>query len=173
MKKILKVLPILIILIFIGCSKNGNNTKSEKFKIDPLPVMENAIKNKKYLMVIFESEDCRYCAKLNKEVLSDLKVKEKLIKNRFNIAIVNVYGNRPVIDPENKNEMDEKILAYVYKVQGFPTITIFDPTQNYKLLYKITGFLPKDNFINLLDYVGSTCYKKVPFDKYIKGNKTC
>ncbi len=171
-----KYLPIFLILFSLllnSCNKKETSAKSDKFKVDPLPVIEDAMKNKKYLMVIFESEDCRYCSKLNKEVLSNFKVKEKLIKDNFEVAIVNVYGKRPIIDPESKNDMNEQILAYIYKVQGFPTIAIFDPTKNYKLLYKITGYLPKDNFINLVDYVGSGCYNKLPFDKYIENNKQC
>ncbi len=171
--KYLALVFVLFSLLINGCNKKEEAGKSEKFKVNPLPVIENAMKNKKYLMVIFESEDCRYCTKLNKEVLSDFKVKEKLIKDNFEVAIVNVYGKRPIIDPESRNDMNEQILAYVYKVQGFPTIAIFDPTQNYKLLYKITGYLPKENFINLIDYVGSGCYNKLPFDKYIENNKKC
>jgi len=169
----LKYILFFLILGFIFSCTKSESSKSDKFKIDPLPVIQNAMKNKKYLIIIFESADCRYCSKLNKEVLSDFKVKERLIKDKFDVAIVNVYGKRKVIDPETKEEMNEQILAYVYKVQGFPTIAVFDPTQNYKLLFKITGYLPKENFINMIDYIGSGCYKKVPFEKYLENNKTC
>ena len=163
---------VMIAFVFSSCNKDSNST-SEKFKVDPMPVIQQAMKDKKYLILVFESEECRYCTKLNKEVLNDLKVKEKAIKNNVEIAIINAYGKRPVIDPEAGTQMNEQYLAYVYRVQGFPTIAIFDPTQNYKLLYKITGFLPKEDFINLLDFVGSGCYKKMKYEQFIENGKHC
>ncbi|RMA93276.1 thioredoxin family protein [Hydrogenothermus marinus] len=173
MRKILTIFSIFVLFLAISACNKKENQQSEKFKVDPYPVIKDAMKNHKYLMIVFESEECQYCSKLNKEVLNQLDFKEKLIKNNIEVAIVNVYGNRKVIDPETKNEMEEKVLAYLYHVQGFPTTAIFDPTQNYKLLYKFTGYVPKDNFANLVDFIGSSCYKKIPFEKYLENNKKC
>lgn len=172
MKRFFYIFTIFIALVIAACEKSSNQA-SDKFKNPPLPAMEEAMKNKQFLIVIFESENCRYCTKLNKEVLNDLEVKQHLAKNNVKIAIVNVYGKRKVVDPESKNDMNEQILAYVYKVEGFPTIAVFDPKQNYKLLWKITGYLPKDNFIAMIDYLGSGCYNKVPFQKWVENKKTC
>ncbi|HHG74124.1 MAG TPA: peptide permease [Persephonella sp.] len=170
-----KVLSSLFLLIFvfgiIGCEEKGK--KSDKFAVDPNPIIEDAIKNKKFLILIFESENCRYCEKLHKEVLSQPDFKEKKIKNNVNIAIIDVNGDRMVIDPETKEKMEESALALVYKVTGYPTIVVFDPKDNFKVLFYQPGFIPKKDFINILDYLGSGCYEKIKFDKYIEKGKQC
>jgi len=169
MKKLSVLLAIFSVILF-SCQKNEK--AESKFTVDPNPVIQNAIQNKKYVMVIFESETCQYCEKLNKEVLSNPDVKQALLKNNIEIAIVNVYGNRKVIDPEGKKEMTESSLAGLYNVTGFPTISIFDPNKNYQLLYQIPGYIPKEMFISLADYIGSGCYQKVKFNEFTD-KKSC
>ncbi len=172
MRKVLGFLFIFVLAYsLIGCE--STDKKSNKFAVDPNPIIEDAIKNKKFLILIFESENCRYCEKLHKEVLSQPDFKEKKIKNNVNIAIIDVNGDRMVIDPETKEKMEESALALVYKVTGYPTIVVFDPKDNFKVLFYQPGFIPKKDFINILDYLGSGCYEKIKFDKYIEKGKQC
>ena len=63
--------------------------------------------------------------------------------------------------------------ALAYRVQGFPTILVFDPTKNYELLTYINGYISKRDFGNLLDFIGSGCYKKTDYETFIKNNKKC
>lgn len=170
LKKFSIVLSSLIFTIYIfSCGGSGN----DKFKINPEDKIQEALKNKKYLMIIVESADCRYCERLNKEVLSSQDVKEKLIKDNVVVAIVNAYGQRRITDPTTKKEMEEEAFAMAYRVQGFPTIIVFDPTKNYEMLTYINGYIPKSDFINLLDYIGTGCYKKTNYETFIKNNKKC
>jgi len=174
--KNLKFLGIFLSFLFLitSCEKKGETEVSEKFAIDPEPVIKKAMEKNKFLILIFESEDCQYCTKLNKEVLSDMKVKEKIIKNGVEIAIIDVNGNRTVLDPETGKEMDEKTLTYIYRITGYPTIIVFDKNNNYKVLYKIPGYMPKDKFIGLLDYLGTGCYQKnVDFNKFLNEGNRC
>ena len=170
-----KILSFIFMFIFfygiIGCESTGK--KSDKFAVDPNPIIEDALKNKKVLILIFESESCKYCEKLHREVLSQPDFKEKKIKNNIDIAIINVNGDRMVIDPETKAKMEESALALSYRVTGYPTIIVFDPKNNFKVLFYQPGFIPKKDFMDILDYLGSGCYEKVKFDKYIEQGKKC
>ena len=172
MKKILSFI-FLFILVYgnIGCEKTGK--KSDKFAVDPNPIIEDAIKNKKILILIFESETWQYCEKLHREVLNQPDFKEKKIKNNINIAIIDVNGDRMVIDPETKEKMEESALALSYRVTGYPTIIVFDPEDNFKVLFYQPGFIPKRDFMDILDYLGSGCYEKTKFEKYIEQGKKC
>jgi thioredoxin-related protein len=172
MKKIFSLL-FLGIMIFQLSSCNKSEEKVNKFKVDPLPVIEDAIKNKKFLILIFESESCRFCTKLHKEVLDTFDFKQKLIKNNVAVAIINVYGNREVLDPETRRYMNEQILAYVYRVQSFPTIIFFDPENNYRKYAVIPGYIEKERFFNILDFIGSGCYKKIDYKKWLENGKKC
>jgi len=104
MKKSFILLLLPIIFLFYSC----NNQSEPKFTVDPNPVIKQAMENKKNLIVIFESETCQYCDKLNREVLKDMEVKQSLIKNNVEIAIVNVDGKRKILDPEGKKKLMSK-----------------------------------------------------------------
>ncbi len=176
--KNLKVLSIFlsatVLFLITSCEQKEKTGVSEKFAIDPGPVIKKAMEKNKFLILIFESEECQYCTKLNKEVLSDMKVKEKIIKNGVDIAIINVHGDRTVLDPETGKEMDEKTLTYIYRITGYPTIIVFDKNNKYKVLYKIPGFMPKEQFIGLLDYLGTGCYQKnIDFNKFLSSGNRC
>ncbi|WP_457640624.1 thioredoxin family protein [Persephonella sp.] len=173
MIRLLGLLLISFGLIFTSCEQKADSTTSDKFVVDPKPVIKKAMDEKKYLILIFESEDCKYCTKLHKEVLNDPDFKQSLIKNKTEIAIINVYGERNVVDPETKKEMNEQALTFAYRVQGYPTIVVFDPAKDYTPIYTIPGYVAKSDFINLLDFLGTTCYQKVPYEKFVEDGKKC
>ena len=164
----------LVSLFILSCEKKEQTAKSDKFVVDPYPVMKRAMESGKFLIVVFESETCKYCERLNKEVLADMKVKEAMIKNGVEVAIVDVNGDRTVIDPPEKKEVNEQILAYLYRITGYPTIIVFDKDNNYQVLYKIPGFVDKENFLDLLYYLGTGCYKKnIDIRKFREMGRKC
>lgn len=171
MKKSFILLLLPVLFLFYSCSKQSSEPK---FTVDPNPVIKQAIENKKNLIVVFESETCQYCDKLNREVLKDMEVKQSLIKNNIEIAIVNVDGKRKVSDPEGKKEVDEQTLAGIYRVTGYPTIAVFLPDKDYELYGVIPGYIPKNYFIMLSEFIGSKCYQKVDsFQKYVENGGKC
>jgi len=171
MRKIFLLFLFIFAYGMFGCESSGK--KSDKFAVDPNPIIEDAIKNKKVLILIFETETCQYCEKLHREVLSQPDFKEKKIKNNINIAIIDANGDRMVIDPETKTKMEESALALSYRVTGYPTIIVFNPKNDFKVLFYQPGFIPKKDFMDILDYLGSGCYEKIKFDEYINKNKKC
>ncbi len=173
LRKISFFTVFLLSVFLFSCQEKGASTSSDKFKVDPEPLIQDAMKKKKFLIIVFESADCKYCDKLNREVLNDLDFKQKVIKNNAVIAVVNVYGEREVTDPETGKKMSEQALAIAYRVQGYPTIAVFEPKDGkYSLLYEIPGYITKDDFTGLLIYLNSGCYKKVKYlDFELKGRK--
>jgi len=171
MKKLIALFMAFMAIYWVGCQKSEKS--SSKFAIDPNPIIEDALKNDKILILIFESENCQYCTKLHREVLNQPDFKEKLKKYNIDIAIINVHGDRMVIDPETGVKMEESTLATVYKVTGYPTVIVFDPKQNFKMVFYYPGFIPKKDFMDFLDYLGSGCYQKIQFEKYIENGKKC
>lgn len=165
----LLIASFLFIFSLTNCGSDGK----DKFKVNPEEKIQEALKNNKYLIIIVESADCKYCEKLNREVLSSSSIKEKFIKNNIVYAIVNAYGQRKITDPMTKKEMEEEAFALAYRVQGFPTILVFDPTKNFELLTYINGYISKEDFGNLLDFIGSGCYKKTDYETFIKNHKKC
>jgi thioredoxin-related protein len=164
-----------MVFLIVSCQqKGGTSAGSDKFKVDPEPIIQDAMKKGKFLIIVFESADCKYCDLLNKEVLNDIDFKQKVIKNNAAIAVVNVYGQREVTDPETGKKMTEEALALAYRVQGYPTIVVFEPKNGkYSILYQIPGYIPKEDFAGLLEYLNSGCYKKVKYPEFVKKGKSC
>jgi thioredoxin-related protein len=170
MKKFLAILLFLVLpFILISCESGGEN----KFKVNPEPIINEAIKNKDYLILVVESESCRYCTKLNNEVLNDKEVKEEMKKNKVKVAIINAYGNRKITDPQSKEQIEEESFALAYRVQGFPTIIVFDPNDNFKMLYYINGYIGKEDFLGLVKFLGSGCYQKIEYQQFVKNGMKC
>lgn len=168
-RKLLPVAAFVVLSLVYSC----NQSKEPKFTIDPNSVIKPAMDKSKNIILLFESETCQYCDKLNRD-LKDIKVKETLIKNNIEIAIVDVNGKRQVIDPESKKVMDEQSLASIYRVTGYPTIAVFLPDRNYELFGVIPGYVPKEYFLKLADYIGTKCYEKVKsFQEYIDRGGQC
>jgi len=160
---------LFLFLSFVSCQSSGDN----KFNSDPEQIISEAIKNKDFLIVVVESADCKYCAKLNKEVLNDPDVKMQMEKNRVKVAIINAYGNRKITDPASKQKIEEESFALAYRVQGFPTIIVFDPNDNFKMLYYINGYIGKSDFIGLVKYLGSGCYQKLEYKEFVNKGMKC
>ena len=169
MRKIFYLFFVGVLAVFLGCQQQA----SEKFKVDPEPIIQDALKNKKFLILVYESASCKYCEKLNREVLSQPDVKERLIKNKVNVAIINIYGNRKITDPETKQKMEESALSVANRVGGLPTVIVYDPENDFKVLFRWSGYVPKNDFKDFLDYLGSGCYKKLKFEEYLQKNKSC
>lgn len=170
MRKLLMIGLTLSVLYISSCNKSPSEPK---FAVDPNSVIKPAIETKKTLIVVFESETCQYCDKLNRD-LKDLKLRESLIKNNVDVAVVDVNGKRMVIDPESKKVMGEQSLASVYRVTGYPTIAVFLPEKDYQLFGVIPGYIPKEYFVRLTDYIGTKCYEKVrSFQEYIEKGGQC
>lgn len=168
-RKFLSVAFLLLLFLVYSC----NHSKEPKFNIDPNSVIKPAMDSSKNIILLFESETCQYCDKLNRD-LKDIKVKETLIKNNIEIAIVDVNGKRQVIDPESKRVIDEQSLASIYRVTGYPTIAVFLPDRNYELFGVIPGYVPKEYFLKLAEYIGTKCYQKVKsFQEYIDRGGQC
>ncbi|NPA13465.1 MAG: thioredoxin fold domain-containing protein [Aquificae bacterium] len=171
MAKLLKIFLVILVLVFTACKDSGKT--SEKFKEDPEPIIQDALKNKKYLILVFESESCKYCDMLNREVLFQPDFKQKAKENNVNVAIINVYGDRKITDPETKQKMEESALAVANRVYSYPTILVYDPNQDFKVVFRQNGVIMKKDFINFLEYLGSGCYPKVEFEEFINNGKKC
>lgn len=166
------ILPVLALMV-VGLIQSCNQSKEPKFTVDPNSVIKPAMENNKNIIVLFESETCQYCDKLNRD-LKDINVMESLKRNNIEIAIVDVNGKRQVLDPESKKTMDEQSMASVYRVTGYPTIAVFLPDRNYELFGVIPGYIPKNYLVKLADYLGSKCYDRIKsFQEYIDKGGQC
>ncbi len=121
MKKLF-VLPVIMILIFTGCSKSGTSD-SLNWKTDLNEALATAKKENKAVLINFTGSDwCRWCKILSDEVFSKSEFEDFAEKN---LVLVKIDFPRN-IEQSNSTKYYNQQLADLYGVDGFPTIILLD-----------------------------------------------
>jgi len=133
--------------------------------------IEDAVKraeteNKK-ILIDFWAEWCHYCHKMDKEVYTDTKIKA-LIDQYFIPVKINTESENQVKFKEH--DLSEAALAYAFKVSSLPT-TVFLNDKAEGITY-MPGYLPAENFGELLRYIGSDAYLNQSFDEYSRSQSS-
>ena len=86
--------------------------------------LKQAKESGKYVLVDFSGSDwCGWCVKLDKEVFSRKEFKD-FAKDNLVCVILDFPRQKP---QSNKRRETNNILMEKYKVQGFPTVLLFNP----------------------------------------------
>lgn len=120
-----------------------------------------AEKENKKILIDFWAEWCHYCHKMDKEVYTDASIRT-LIDKYFIPVKINTESENQV--SFKNNELSEAALAYAFKVSSLPT-TVFLNAKAEGITY-MPGYLPAENFGQLLKYIGSDAYLSQSFDDY-------
>ena len=129
--------------------------------------IELAKTKKKFTFVKFHVDWCGYCRKMDEAVFPEPKIKALLDKHFVSIR-VNGESKQEVLYKGQK--VTEAKLAALHRVQGYPTLMFLDPKS--KLIGMIPGFLDKDEFVLVLEYISSQSYQKMDFQTYQKQKGT-
>jgi thioredoxin-related protein len=120
---------ILVLLVFTGSIMALDWVK------DLDKAVSLAKKENKNIMVMVESEDCRWCKKMKKNTLSDNNVKKRL----KDFIVVKVMRE------------DENKMKYLPKVDGVPTI--FFMKNSKELIEDVIGYFNVEDFISYISDV--------------------
>ena len=114
------------------------------------------------LVLFFEQDGCPYCAEIHKVHFADKKIVE-LIKKRFDVVQLDIWGGREVTDFAGKT-VSEKQLARNLKIQFSPMVSFIGP--DGKEIFRMAGYYKPHLFKAALDYVADGDYKKISFREY-------
>jgi protein disulfide-isomerase len=143
--KKLVVLPVLLMMLFAGCSKSGTSDNLN-WKTDLNDALAVAKKENKVVLVNFTGSDwCVWCKRLSNEVFSKSEFEDFAEKN---LVLVKIDFPRN-IQQSNATKYYNQQLADMYGVEGFPTVILLD--KNGRGLLK-TGYVQGgvDNYIQQL-----------------------
>jgi len=169
-------LPVLILLLLLiplqaslaGEGKSYGAIPSEKpdwFKESFLEFEEDvteAAANGRRVMLYFHQEGCPYCARLVEENFTDPELKAYIIEN-FDGITLNMWGDRPVVSVAGQ-DFTEKSFAAALRVQYTPTLIFLD--ENGKVVLRLNGYYPPQDFRAALDYVVQKLEHKLSFAQY-------
>lgn len=125
-----------------------------------------ATKDGKRLMLLFTQNGCPYCNALVERNLSQKDI-EELVRSKFNVVAVNLWGDRHVtsIDGQTYNE---KTFAEALKVQFTPTILIFN--EKGEMILRLNGYLPPDKFKIAVSYAADKKETQLSYQDYLAAN---
>lgn len=134
MRRNILVVAILVALL-IGCSKSGA-TDSLKWQDNFEKALQQAKKENKAVLVNFTGSDwCIWCKRLTDEVFAKKEFETYAMKN---LILVKLDFPRN-IEQTTETKVYNNNLAQRFKVQGFPTILLFNSSGKLVLT---TGYEP-------------------------------
>lgn len=137
----MKKIGVLLIsaMILFGCADsnaNENDKNGLEWHTNIEKAIEVATKENKPILVQFSGSDwCKWCIKLNDEVLN---TKEFAAYAKDNIILVNLDDLRRTPQPAEVKEYNRAQMSK-YGVRGFPTVLLMDKAGN---VVKVTGYQP-------------------------------
>lgn len=116
------------------------------------------------ILIMFEAEDCPWCAKMKATVLNQAKVQD-FYRRHFRILMMDVNGDVPMTD-FNGREMPQKEFAFQHnRVRATPVFIFFG--LDGKQLTKYTGATrDAEEFLWLGEFVTTGAWKTTNFTAY-------
>lgn len=116
------------------------------------------------ILIMFEAEDCPWCAKMKATVLNQTKVQD-FYRRHFRILMMDVNGDVPMTDFNGK-EMPQKEFAFQHnRVRATPVFIFFG--LDGKQLTKYTGATrDAEEFLWLGEFVSTGAWKTTNFTAY-------
>ncbi|MDD5389769.1 MAG: thioredoxin family protein [Gallionellaceae bacterium] len=123
---------------------------------------------KEGVLIMFEMEECPFCARMKGTVLNQSEVQDWYRKH-FLIYVVDVKGGTDMTDFQG-NATSEKAFALANRARATPTFLFFDLEGN--AITRFTGATQTaEEFMLLGRYVVEGAYKTQPFNVYKKAAK--
>jgi len=180
-------LSILILgLFFISCTNSSETAIAESKKAqNPASTSDiKSVKNRrvtwyhdwdkgmavakreaKPVLIDFFAEWCKWCHVMDEQTFSAPGIKNRFIKSWITIR-VNTEDKKHYATYDGKSMSYQNLSGY-FQVKGLPSYLFID--KDGKPIYLLPGYVPKEQFGPLLDYMNDELYKKkVTFRDYLK-----
>ena len=127
--------------------------------------IEIAEGGQKHLVIDFYADWCHWCKVMDEKTFSDSEVEEYLFEKFVPIKL-NAESTTETITFLGQ-EMTPRELTSAFRVTGFPSLAFLTP--NFEVITVIPGYIKKDQFIKILEYMDHECYKsEISFEEFLK-----
>ncbi|MBN2410966.1 DUF255 domain-containing protein [candidate division KSB1 bacterium] len=131
--------------------------------------LEKADKENKMILIDFYADWCHWCKVMDQKTFQDKQVAQKL-QERFVTIKLDAEDAGSKVNYRNETYSNPQ-LTRAFGVTGFPSLAFLD--SNGDVITLVPGYVPPENFINILNYIDARCWEKeVSFEDFLK-NKDC
>ncbi len=117
------------------------------------------------VVLLFHQDNCPYCNQIVERNLAQREI-ETLLRTRFDVIALNMWGDRPVTGLDGKS-YTEKSFAAALRVQFTPTLLFFDEAG--EVILRLNGYVPPARFKAALDWVAGRMEREIAFRDYVAG----
>ena len=170
-----RYLPLMILSLSLtaGISCAGNKkAENNEAKVVPAKAewlafdqaMEKAAADKKYVVVDYYTDWCKWCKVMDDKTYSDSSVTAAL-KQNFVIAKINGESSDQIT--YLGKVMAQSDFTMGMKVSGFPSTMFMD--SDGKVIGILPGYIEAPVYLKILAYVSTQAYKTKKLDDYLSG----
>lgn len=116
------------------------------------------------VLVNVYTEWCEFCRKMDSDVYPDSAVR-RVVAEHFMTVGLNADSDRIV--RFKGQEFTERALARRLGVRSYPTMVFMEPDGT--VILQTNGFMPTDDYVRMLTYIGSQAYTRVDFAEFRPG----
>ncbi|MEE8482245.1 MAG: thioredoxin fold domain-containing protein [Acidiferrobacterales bacterium] len=161
--------PVFILLVSATQAADGTRDPGEHFFHQSFGDLREELQTaksqgKKGILIMFDNDECPWCAKMKATILNQVVVQEYFRKH-FIIVRVDTEGSEMIIDFTGKELQHKDFALKLNRVRATPAFLFFDV--NGKQLVKYTGAARNVNeFMWLGEFVVGDHYKTKRFTIY-------
>ena len=148
---------------FMGAMDTTHPTWFKESFLDFEEDIAQATAEGKRLVLYFWQTGCPYCNALVEHNFTQRDITQTM-REDFDLVAINMWGDREIVQVGGR-EFSEKTLAGALKVQYTPTLLFFDETR--KIILRLNGYYPPDDFRKALAYAGHQGQKRGTFADYL------
>lgn len=165
---------IFIVLLLISATLSAQQRDPMQYFFHPLfgDLSEERItatdENKKAIMLMFEEDDCPFCARMKKTVLNQVAVQDYFRKN-FHILLIDKEQTDEFIDFKGNSTTMKDFAEKEHRVRATPVFLFFDLEGNKLKRGRFTGAAASiDEFMALGRYYAEGFNNKTSFRNFKK-----
>ncbi len=147
---------------FLGAKDTDHPSWFKESFLDFEEDIKEAASEGKRLVLYFWQTGCPYCNALVEQNFAQRDIVETMQSN-YQLVGINMWGDREVIQVGGK-VFTEKTLAAALQVNYTPTLLFFDEAR--KVILRLNGYYPPDDFRVAIDWARATNSSAQPFAEY-------
>lgn len=124
------------------------------------------IKEKKLMMVDVYTDWCSWCKVMDRETFNHPDI-VRFARQNMVMAKMNAESDAKVRFQDQ--DFTQRQLAMRLGVTGYPTVVFFN--DRGELLTSVSGYIPADKFLPILEYLQSRHYEKMKFEAFLETRK--
>lgn len=161
-KKISFLLIVLLVLLVSSCASWGKRDTPTTIEWVKLEQAQNrSAKDGKKILVHVYTDWCEFCKKLDDTVYPDSSVITS-VSDMYHAVRLDAESDSTI--RFNNDEITMRQLTRSLGVRSYPTILFIDASG--ELLLQINGYMPVDDFKNMLAYIGEEAFTKTEFHEF-------